>query len=335
MTTEQTERTASSGSAQPLLSVRGLKKYFPVSTGVIRRTVVGQVQAVDGTDFTIEKGGTFGLVGESGCGKTTLSKMLLLIEKPTDGVIEFEGKDINRLDRQGLRDYRSAVQPVFQDPYSSLNPRMKVWEIIAEPAMITRKLSRDEARELAGDLLEQVGLNRNTINRYPHQFSGGQRQRIAIARALSCDPKFLVLDEPVSALDVSIRAQIMNLLKALQKQYDLTLFMIAHDLGVVRYMCETIAVMYLGQIVEIGPSEQVYANPSHPYTQALLSSALPFDPDSPVERLIVRGEVPSPLNPPSGCHFHPRCPSVMPECSESRPEFREIAEGHKVACFLY
>ncbi len=319
----------------PLLAVRGLKKYFPVTRGVVRRKVVGYVQAVDGTDFTIHQGDTFGLVGESGCGKTTLSRLLLLIETLTEGVIEFEGQDISRLDRDGLRDYRKAVQPVFQDPYSSLNPRMPVWEIISEPAIINRNLTKDRAKELAADLLEQVGLNRNFLYRFPHQFSGGQRQRIAIARALSCEPKFLVLDEPVSALDVSIRAQIMNLLKDLQQRYNLTLFMIAHDLGVVRYMCETIAVMYLGQIIEMGPAELVYSNPLHPYTQALLSSALPYDPDTKKERVIVKGEVPSPFNPPSGCRFHPRCPVAMPVCSGTRPIFQELEPGHWVACYLY
>ena len=308
--------------APPLLSVRGVKKYFPVTTGVVRRTVVGHVQAVDGTDFTIQQGDTFGLVGESGCGKTTLSRLLLLTETLTEGVIEFEGRDISRLDREGLRDYRKAVQPVFQDPYSSLNPRMPVWEIITEPAIINQGLSKDRAKELASDLLERVGLNRNFLYRYPHQFSGGQRQRVAIARALSCEPKFLVLDEPVSALDVSIRAQIMNLLKDLQRRYNLTLFMIAHDLGVVRYMCETIAVMYLGQIVEMGPAEMVYSNPLHPYTQALLSSALPYDPDTKTERVVVRGEVPSRSIHPAGAAFiraaRSRCRSARRSAPSSR-----------------
>ena len=320
---------------KPILNVRGLKKYFPVTKGVIRRSIVGHVQAVDGVDFTIRPGETFGVVGESGCGKTTLSKLLLLIEKPTEGVIEFDGRDIHGLDKEGLSDYRSAVQPVFQDPYASLNPRMPVWEIISEPAIINQKLSPSQAKERAAELLGIVGLSRSSVNLYPHQFSGGQRQRVAIARALSCNPRLLVLDEPVSALDVSIRAQIMNLLKALQQQYDLTLFMIAHDLGVVRYMCETIAVMYLGQIVEMGPAEKVYSNPLHPYTQALFSSALPYEPDAKTERLVIKGEVPSPLDPPSGCRFNPRCPMVMDVCPGARPVLKEVEPDHYVACYLF
>ncbi len=322
-------------SSAPLLQVRGLRKYFPVTKGVIFRHHLGAVKAVDGIDFSIYAGQTFGVVGESGCGKTTLSKLLLLIEHPTEGTIEFEGRDINQLTKEQLQAYRASVQPVFQDPYSSLSPRMPVWEIITEPLVISRGLGRKAARERAGELLEMVGLSPRSIDLYPHQFSGGQRQRIAIARALSCEPKFLVLDEPVSALDVSIRAQIMNLLKDLQRKLHLTLFMIAHDLGTVRYMSDMIAVMYLGQIVELGPAAAIYANPQHPYTKALLGSALPFSPDAPRPKAAVQGEVPSPLNPPSGCHFRTRCPHAMPECAGERPPLVLHEGGQSVACYLY
>ncbi|MBI2165716.1 MAG: ATP-binding cassette domain-containing protein [Chloroflexi bacterium] len=297
--------------------------------------LLGNVQAVDDINFTVREGQTFGLVGESGCGKTTVSRLILMIEKPTEGVIEFEGKDINKLQGAGLLEYRKRVQPVFQDPYSSLSPRMQVWEIVTEPVIVTEKLNTAKAKERAAQLMETVGLSPYMIDRYPHQFSGGQRQRVAIARALSSNPKFLVLDEPVSALDVSIRAQIMNLLKDLQKQFGLTLFIIAHDLGVVRYMSETICVMYLGHIVEMGPSEKVYSKPLHPYTQALLSSALPYHPDAEKKKLIISGEIPSPLNPPLGCRFHTRCPHVMPHCSGERPVLKEVEPEHYVACYLY
>ena len=318
-----------------LLSVRGVRKYFPVVKGILRRHTLGYVKAVDDVSFEVKEEQTFGLVGESGCGKTTLSRLILRAERPTDGVIEFEGRDIGKLEGSALKEYRSLVQPVFQDPWSSLSPTMQVWEIIAEPLIVQQKVSSAKAKERATQLLETVGISPHSFNLYPHQFSGGQRQRIAIARALSCDPKFLVLDEPVSALDVSIRAQIMNLLKDIQKQFALTLFVIAHDLGVIRYMSDIVCVMYLDQIVEMGPADKVYTKALHPYTQALLSSVLPYDPDAPKKKLTVKGEVPSPLNPPSGCRFHTRCPFVMPHCSEEPPPLREIEPQHYVSCYLY
>ena len=318
-----------------LLSVRAVKKYYPVIKGIIRGRTLGHVKAVDDVSFDIKTGQTFGLVGESGCGKTTLSRLLLRAESPTSGVIEFEGKDISEFDREDLKKYRSLVQPVFQDPYSSLSPTMQVWEIITEPLIVQQKVSVAKAKDRAAYLLETVGLSPQNLSQYPHQFSGGQRQRIAIARALSCNPKFLVLDEPVSALDVSIRAQLMNMLKDLQKQFDLTLFIIAHDLGTVRYMSDTICVMYLGQIAEMGPADKVYSRARHPYTQALLSSALPFDPEEASKKFDIKGEIPSPLNPPSGCRFHTRCPQVMPHCSGEPPPMKEVEPQHNVSCYLY
>jgi len=318
-----------------LLSVRAVKKYYPVVKGIIRGRTLGHVKAVDDVSFDIKTGQTFGLVGESGCGKTTLSRLLLRAERPTSGVIEFEGKDISEFDREDLKKYRSLVQPVFQDPYSSLSPTMQVWEIITEPLIVQQKISSARAKETAAYLLETVGLSPQNLSQYPHQFSGGQRQRIAIARALSCNPKFLVLDEPVSALDVSIRAQLMNMLKDLQKQFELTFFIIAHDLGTVRYMSDTICVMYLGQIAEMGPADKVYSRALHPYTQALLSSTLPFDPDEAPKTFTIKGEIPSPLNPPSGCRFHTRCPFVMPECSGEPPMLREVEPEHYVSCYLH
>jgi oligopeptide transport system ATP-binding protein len=318
-----------------LLEARDLKKHFPVTRGLLISRAVGWVKAVDGVTFQLEEGRTLGLVGESGCGKSTTAKMLLMLERPTSGSIWFQGEDINRAGSDSKKGYRSSVQAVFQDPWSSLNPRMRIRDLIAEPMVINWQLPRREVQERVGQLLRDVGLNSYHINLYPHEFSGGQRQRLAIARALSLNPSVIVLDEPVSALDVSIRAQIMNLLKDLQSEYNVSFLLIAHDLGTVRYMCHQVAVMYLGQIVEFGNAKQIFDNPLHPYTKALLSAALPSHPDTQQDEIILQGEVPSPLNPPSGCRFHPRCPFAMDRCSVEIPEEKEIEPGHKVSCHLF
>ena len=319
-----------------VLEARGLKKYFPVTKGILIMKTTGYIKAVDGISFEVREGETLGIVGESGCGKSTTSKMLLMLEKPTEGKILFEGEDIYEADPATRKRYRGSVQAVFQDPWSSLNPRMRVKDIIAEPLAINWKVSRGERRDRVDQMLMDVGLNPYHRNLYPHEFSGGQRQRLAIARALSLNPKIMVLDEPVSALDVSIRAQIMNLLVDLQTEYNVSYLLIAHNLGTVRYMCTWVAVMYLGQIVELAQASELFDNPLHPYTKALMSAALPSHPDIVREEIILTGEVPSPLNPPSGCYFHPRCPSVMMDrCSVEEPELREMAPNHLVSCHLY
>ena len=319
---------------ETLLRADQVAKYFPILQGVVFRTLKGAVKAVDGVSFSLNSGETFGVVGESGCGKTTLAKLLLRIEAPTEGRVLFREQDIARLDREDLADYRREVQVVFQDPFSSLNPRMQVAQIIGEPLTIHYQLSRQELRDRLTELLSLVGLPDSSRYLYPHQFSGGQRQRIAVARALASNPRAIILDEPVSALDVSIRAQIMNLLKELQREFDLSYIMIAHDLAAVRYMSTKVGVMYLGQMVETGPIETVYSNPLHPYTQALLSSALPVDPRKRDQGTVILGEIPSALNPPSGCRFHPRCPFAMEQCSVVEPEMQEV-QGRTVACHLY
>jgi oligopeptide transport system ATP-binding protein len=318
-----------------LVEIRDLKKHFPVMKGVIFQKPIGWVKAVDGVSYAIGTGETLGLVGESGCGKTTTSKLLLMLEKPTSGAIIFRGQDIQTLEKDELKTYRRGVQAVFQDPFSSLNPRIRVGDIIAEPVVVNEPLPKAQMRERVQELLRLVGLNPNSSNLFPHEFSGGQRQRIAIARALSLNPSLIVLDEPVSALDVSIRAQIMNLLQDLQQQFGLSYLLIAHDLAAVLHLSTNIAVMYLGKIVEFGSSDALRHKPLHPYTQALFSAALPSHPDEPREEMIIAGEVPSPLNPPAGCRFHPRCPLAKPVCSEIEPVLRSTSDGHQVACHLY
>ncbi len=319
----------------PLLELQNLQKYFPVSTGMLLRRKIGWVKAVDGIDIAIDRGETLGLIGELGCGKTTTSKLILLQEAPTTGTIRFDGADVSALRGQELMRYRREVQVVFQDPYSSLSPRMRVGDIIAEPLEIHTNLSRQELEDRVAEVLELVGLEPEVARLFPHEFSGGQRQRIAIARALATNTRLVVLDEPVSALDVSIRAQIMNQLEHLQHKLGVSYLFIGHDLATVAHISHRIAVMYLGQIVELADSLELCEKPLHPYTQALFSAALPSHPDQRHERLTISGEVPSALNPPSGCRFHPRCPHAMSRCAIEAPVRREIAPRHTVACHLY
>jgi oligopeptide/dipeptide ABC transporter ATP-binding protein len=320
---------------QLILRADRLKKHFPVTKGLLIMKVIGQVKAVDDISFSIRQGKTLALVGESGCGKTTTAKLILRLEAPTSGHVFVDGKDVHGLRGSDLKDYHTTVQAVFQDPWSSLCPRMRVREIIAEPLVINRQVSRAEVNARVEEMLAAVGLRSQQATLYPHEFSGGQRQRIAMASALISNPKLIVLDEPVSALDVSIRAQIMNLLVDLQEQYHVSYLLIAHHLATTRYMAHEVAVMYLGKIVEKAETEELYKNPLHPYTKALFSAALPSHPDINREEIILPGEVPSPINPPSGCRFHPRCPMAMPQCAEVEPEPKELAPNHMVACHLY
>lgn len=318
-----------------LLEVRNLKKYFPVRRGVLRR-VVAHVKAVDGISFFIRQGETLGLVGESGCGKTTAGRTILRLIDPTDGSILFRNDgnivDIAKLSNRALKPLRRQMQIIFQDPYSSLNPRMTIGDIIGEPLVVHGVGTAAEREARVKELLEAVGLNPQYMKRYPHEFSGGQRQRIGIARALALGPKLIVCDEPVSALDVSIQAQVINLLEDLQKEFGLTYLFIAHDLSVVRHISDRVAVMYLGKIVEMAETEELFRNPRHPYTEALLSAVPVPDPDYQRERIILKGDVPSPVNPPSGCYFHPRCPYAQPICKEQEPAFVDIGGEHFASC---
>ena len=320
-----------------LLELKNIKKHFAVGGGLFSGLTGNKtwLKAVDGISLNIEEGSTYGLVGESGCGKSTTAKMVLMLEEPTEGEIRFQGEDALDMSRESRKNYKSSVQAVFQDPWASLNPRMRVEGIIGEPLEINTTMTRGEIKTKVGDLLEEVGLQPYQSRLYPHEFSGGQRQRVGVARSLALNPKLIVLDEPVSALDVSIRAQIMNLLMDLQKEHGLTYLLIAHHLATVRYMCDKIGVMYLGRLVEESPTDELFENPLHPYTRALMSAALPSHPDDDREEIVLTGEVPSPINPPSGCHFHERCPSVIDECSTVEPERSIPVEGHATVCHLY
>ncbi len=318
-----------------IVEVRGLKKYFPVHSGLFTQRVVGWVKAVDDVSFSIQRGETLGLVGESGCGKTTTGRCILQLDRPTEGKVLFEGQDLAQMSDAGLRPLRRQMQIVFQDPYSSLNPRMTIGQIIGEPIRVHGIAQNGgECRDRVDGLLTVVGLNPLMADRYPHELSGGQRQRVGIARALALKPKFIVCDEPISALDVSIQAQIINLLEELQERFALTYLFIAHDLSVVRHISDRIAVMYLGKVVEIADRQELYENPLHPYTKALLSAVPIPDPlvEAKRERMVLGGEVSSALNPPSGCVFHPRCPIAVGECSKGVPELREVKPQHWVAC---
>lgn len=320
-------------SNSPIIEVRNLKKYFPITAGILRRPVA-QVKAVDGISFQIRRGQALALAGESGCGKTTTARTLLLLERPTAGEILWEGRDIAHLSHDDRKAYRQTTQAVFQDPTSSLNPRMRIKDIISEPMKINEKLSDAEITKRVSELLTSVGLQPTDAALYPHEFSGGQRQRIAIARALGPKPKIIILDEPVSSIDVSMRSGIMNLLKDLAKTYEISYLIIAHDFSTIRYMSHEIAIMYLGKIVEQSGSSEVCSNPLHPYTQGLIASSVVGKPGEGF-KIIIKGEVASPINPPPGCSFHPRCPVAFDLCPEALPAFEEVLPGHKVACHLY
>ena len=335
MSQTDTQTNGGAAAGETLLEVKNLKMYFPVTSGIIFQKKVADVKAVDNVSFTIAKGETLGLVGESGCGKTTTGRAILQLYKPTEGDVIFDGTRLNDLDNSSMRAMRRQMQIIFQDPYGSLNPRMTCGDIVGEPLIVHKLTSgKGEYRDRVDELLQTVGLNPYMADRYPHEFSGGQRQRIGIARALAVNPSFIVCDEPVSALDVSIQAQVINLLEDLQEQFGLTYLFIAHDLSVVRHISDRVAVMYLGHIVEVADRNELYENPLHPYTRALLSAVPIPDPiiEAERERIILTGDVPSPMNPPAGCVFHTRCPVMIDECQEEMPELREVLPGHWVAC---
>ena len=321
------------GAGEEILRVENLVKYFPIRAGLLKRTV-GQIHAIDGVDLAIKAGETLGLVGESGCGKTTLSRTIIKLIEPTSGAILFNGRNITKFGRRDMRDVRREMQIVFQDPYASLNPRMTVRDIIGEPLRIHGGFGGERGRHRVDELLRTVGLSPEHANRFPHEFSGGQRQRIGVARALALNPQLIILDEPVSALDVSIRAQVVNLLESLQRDFGLTYIFVAHDLSVVRHVSDRVAVMYLGKVVEIGDKHQIYSEPAHPYTQALLS-AVPIEEPSQRgkrKRIVLEGDVPSPANPPSGCRFRTRCWKAQPICAEEEPQLIDRGQGHPSAC---
>ena len=319
----------------PLLEVRDLKVYYPIKRGLVFQRQVAEVKAVDGVSLTINRGETLGLVGESGSGKTTIGRAIIRLLNPTSGSILFDGQEISGLKGRALRRVRQQMGMVFQDPYSALNPRMTAGNVVGEPLLVRGvRTGKAEYIDRVADLMETVGLNAAMMNRYPHEFSGGQRQRLGVARALAARPSLIILDEPVSALDVSIQAQVVNLLQDLQEQFNLAYLFIAHDLSVVRHISDRVAVMYLGKIVETAASDDIYAGPQHPYTQALLSAVPTPDPiaERGRQRIVLRGDIPSPLDPPRGCVFHPRCPIAIDECQLAMPELNEASPGHKVAC---
>jgi oligopeptide transport system ATP-binding protein len=329
--------TAAQTGNPALVQVRDLVKHFPITQGLIIERPVGSVKAVDGINLEIPAGETLGMVGESGCGKTTAGRTILGLYPPTSGSVQIDGIEVNGVKGENLRLLRRKAQMIFQDPYASLNPRWTVASIIAEPLRVHKLVaSKAEATERVKELMLLVGLSPRLFNRFPHEFSGGQRQRIGVARALACEPKFIVCDEPISALDVSIQAQVVNLMEELQDRFGLTYLFIAHDLSMVRHICDRVAVMYLGVIVELAERDELYENPLHPYTTALLSAVPIPDPkkDRNRQRIILTGDVPSPINPPSGCRFHPRCPLAVERCSQERPEWREAAPNHWVACHV-
>ncbi|WP_270136800.1 ABC transporter ATP-binding protein [Kribbella sp. CA-293567] len=334
-TSTSAEQVVSAGQGEPLLEVKGLQRYFPVTRGIVFQKQTGAVKAVDGIDLTIHSGETLGVVGESGCGKTTTGRLVTRLDEPTGGTIRFEGNDISHLSRQRMRPYRREIQMIFQDPFSSLNPRQTIGTIIAAPFEIQKVDSDGGTKKAVQALMERVGLNPEHYNRYPHEFSGGQRQRIGVARALALRPKLIVCDEPVSALDVSIQAQIVNLLEDLQDEFNLAYMFIAHDLSVIRHISDRVAVMYLGKVVEIADRDELYNHARHPYTHALLSAVPEADPDALAhrERIRLTGDVPSPLNPPSGCRFRTRCWKAEDICAEQEPPLVQIgAPGHQAAC---